>query len=58
LDPKQPLEILRTIQSFDPCLACTVHIVDPNGEELIKVRLQWFARHRSLSSQLCVPVRA
>ena len=40
LDPKQPLEILRTIHSFDPCLACAVHVVDPNGEELIQVRLQ------------------
>ncbi len=39
-DPKQPLEILRTIHSFDPCLACAVHVVDPNGEELIQVRIQ------------------
>ena len=39
-DPKQPLEILRTIHSFDPCLACAVHVVDPNGEELIQVRVQ------------------
>jgi hydrogenase large subunit len=40
LDPKQPLEILRTIHSFDPCLACAVHVVDPDGEELIQVRIQ------------------
>jgi hydrogenase large subunit len=40
LDPKQPLEILRTIHSFDPCLACAVHVVDPDGEELIRVRIQ------------------
>ena len=40
LDPKQPLEILRTIHSFDPCLACAVHVVDPDGEELIRVRVQ------------------
>ncbi len=39
-DPKQPLEILRTIHSFDPCLACAVHVVDPDGEELIRVRVQ------------------
>ena len=39
-DPKQPLEILRTIHSFDPCLACAVHVIDPNGEELIQVRVQ------------------
>ena len=40
LDPKQPLEILRTIHSFDPCIACAVHVVDPDGEELIQVRVQ------------------
>jgi hydrogenase large subunit len=40
LDPKQPLEILRTIHSFDPCLACAVHVIDPDGEELIEVRIQ------------------
>jgi Ni,Fe-hydrogenase I large subunit len=28
----QPLEILRTIHSFDPCMACAVHIIEPNGE--------------------------
>jgi hydrogenase large subunit len=39
-DPKQPLEILRTIHSFDPCLACAVHVVDPDGQELIQVRVQ------------------
>jgi hydrogenase large subunit len=39
-DPKQPLEILRTIHSFDPCLACAVHVIDPKGEELIRVRVQ------------------
>ena len=33
-DPKQPLEILRTIHSFDPCIACAVHIVDTKGKEL------------------------
>ena len=37
-DPKQPLEILRTIHSFDPCLACAVHVTDPDGEELIQVK--------------------
>jgi hydrogenase large subunit len=39
-DPKQPIEILRTIHSFDPCIACAVHVVDPEGEELIKVKVQ------------------
>ena len=27
IDTKQPIEILRTIHSFDPCLACAVHVV-------------------------------
>jgi len=33
-DPDQPLEILRTVHSFDPCIACAVHIVDTKGKEL------------------------
>jgi len=38
-DPKQPIEILRTIHSFDPCIACAVHISDENGEELIELKI-------------------
>jgi Ni,Fe-hydrogenase I large subunit len=30
-DPERPLEILRTIHSFDPCIACAVHVVDAQG---------------------------
>ena len=30
-DPERPLEILRTIHSFDPCLACAVHVIDAKG---------------------------
>ena len=37
-DPKKPVEILRTIHSFDPCLACAVHVLDGNGSEIIKVK--------------------
>jgi quinone-reactive Ni/Fe-hydrogenase large subunit len=33
-DVNQPLEILRTVHSFDPCIACAVHIVDTKGKEL------------------------
>ena len=36
----QPLEILRTIHSFDPCIACAVHMVDPDGNELVKVKVR------------------
>ncbi|PLX56907.1 MAG: hydrogenase 2 large subunit [Chromatiales bacterium] len=40
VNAEQPLEILRTIHSFDPCLACASHVMSPDGEELavIKVR--------------------
>lgn len=33
-DPKRPLEVLRTIHSFDPCLACAIHTLDVGGREL------------------------
>ena len=39
-DPKQPLEIQRTVHSFDPCIACAVHVVDPHGEELTTIRVR------------------
>ncbi|HLK10609.1 MAG TPA: nickel-dependent hydrogenase large subunit [Candidatus Binatia bacterium] len=38
-DPAQPLEILRTVHSFDPCMACGVHVVDPERRELAHVRI-------------------
>ena len=34
---EQPLEILRTLHSFDPCLACSIHVMSPEGQELSKV---------------------
>lgn len=37
--PNQPLEILRTLHSFDPCLACATHILGPDGSELLTVHL-------------------
>jgi hydrogenase large subunit len=37
IDTKQPLEILRTVHSFDPCIACAIHVTDPTGEELMQV---------------------
>ncbi len=39
-DPKQPLEIQRTIHSFDPCIACAVHVMSPEGEELLQLRVR------------------
>lgn len=37
--PDQPLEILRTVHSFDPCMACGVHVVDRRRRELARVRV-------------------
>jgi hydrogenase large subunit len=36
----QPVEILRTIHSFDPCLACAVHLYDPQGRHLAQVSFE------------------
>ncbi|UFH59619.1 nickel-dependent hydrogenase large subunit [Sulfurovum mangrovi] len=33
-NPEEPLEIIRTVHSFDPCIACAVHVVDTKGKEL------------------------
>ena len=38
-DVKQPIEILRTVHSFDPCIACAVHLTDPEGNELVQVKI-------------------
>lgn len=37
-DPEKPLEVLRTIHSFDPCLACAIHMVDTENNELVRVK--------------------
>lgn len=39
-DPKRPLELLRTIHSFDPCIACAVHVNDPDGEDLMRLAVR------------------
>ena len=38
--PDEPLEIIRTIHSFDPCLACATHVVSPEGEEITRVTVR------------------
>ncbi|ACF15111.1 nickel-dependent hydrogenase large subunit [Chloroherpeton thalassium ATCC 35110] len=38
-DPEKPLEILRTVHSFDPCLACASHLYDMNGNEITTVKI-------------------
>jgi Ni,Fe-hydrogenase I large subunit len=40
LDPARPIEILRTIHSFDPCMACGVHVLDAEGRLVTEVRVQ------------------
>jgi hydrogenase large subunit len=37
-DPELPLEVLRTVHSFDPCLACAVHVLDTEHAEVVKVK--------------------
>jgi hydrogenase large subunit len=41
-DTNLPLEVLRTVHSFDPCLACAIHTLDPEGNELSTVRTTEF----------------
>jgi hydrogenase large subunit len=36
----EPLEILRTLHSFDPCLACSTHVIDRDGQELTKIKVR------------------
>ena len=38
-DPGQPLEILRTVHSFDPCVACAVHTFNPRAGGPIEIRV-------------------
>jgi [NiFe] hydrogenase large subunit/hydrogenase large subunit len=40
VDPERPLEILRTIHSFDPCMACGAHVLDATGREIVRVKVQ------------------
>jgi hydrogenase large subunit len=37
-DPERPVEILRTVHSFDPCLACAVHVLDARGRRYARVK--------------------
>jgi len=37
-NPEKPLEVLRTVHSFDPCLACAIHMVDTEENEIVRVK--------------------
>ena len=38
-DPSNPLEILRVVHSFDPCLACAVHVMDIKGHTIAEYKV-------------------
>jgi len=38
-DPEKPLEVLRTVHSFDPCMACACHTHDPEGKPIAQVKV-------------------
>ena len=38
-DPEKPLEVLRTVHSFDPCMACACHTLDASGREIAQVKV-------------------
>ncbi|MGD8563201.1 MAG: nickel-dependent hydrogenase large subunit [Desulfarculaceae bacterium] len=38
-DPEKPLEVLRTVHSFDPCIACGVHVIDRNSGDEYEVKV-------------------
>lgn len=46
VDPEAPLEILRTVHSFDPCMACAVHVIDPKNPASFEVT----TRHASVTA--------
>ncbi|MGY5955407.1 hydrogenase 2 large subunit [Kosakonia sp. BK9b] len=38
-DPQKPLEVVRTIHSFDPCMSCAVHVLDADGNDVVSVKV-------------------
>lgn len=38
-DPKKPLEVVRTIHSFDPCMSCAVHVINTETDEVTEVKV-------------------
>jgi hydrogenase large subunit len=39
IDAERPLEVLRTVHSFDPCMACACHTYDPSGKPIATVKV-------------------
>ena len=40
VNPEQPLELLPTLHSFDPCLACSTHVMSEDGQEMARVTVR------------------
>jgi hydrogenase large subunit len=40
VDAEKPLEVLRTVHSFDPCMACSCHTLNATGQEIAQVKVQ------------------
>jgi [NiFe] hydrogenase large subunit len=38
-DASRPVEVLRTVHSLDPCIACAVHVIDPNNDRAYEIRV-------------------
>ena len=38
-DQEKPLEVLRTVHAFDPCMACACHMLDANGRRIAQVKV-------------------
>ena len=38
IHPEKPLEVLRTVHSFDPCIACAIHMFDNEQSEIVRVK--------------------
>jgi Ni,Fe-hydrogenase I large subunit len=36
---EKPLEILRTVHSLDPCIACAVHVIDPENDRAYEIKV-------------------
>jgi len=39
-DPENPIQVVRIIRSFDPCMACAIHLIDPKTREIRKFALE------------------
>jgi hydrogenase large subunit len=38
-DESNPFELVRIVRSFDPCLACSIHLITPKGQDLAQFRI-------------------